>query len=105
MAWAILFAAALLEIVWAIALKNADGFTRVWPSVVGVTAALASFLLLAVALRSLPVGTAYAVWVGVGAAGVVVAGILLLGENANLPRLGFVTLILLGVVGLRLTEG
>ena len=70
MAWLFLVAAGLLEIVWAIALKQSDGFTRLWPSVIGISTALASFLLLTMALRHLPVGTAYAVWVGIGAIGV-----------------------------------
>ncbi|WP_199433986.1 quaternary ammonium compound efflux SMR transporter SugE [Qaidamihabitans albus] len=104
MAWAVLLVAALLELVWALALKQADGFSRLWPSVLGVGAAAVSFVLLTFALRSLPVGTAYAVWVGVGAFGVAVLGIVALGESASLPRLGFLALILAGVIGLRLVE-
>lgn len=103
-AWVLLIAASLLEIVWAIALKHADGFTRLWPSVLGVTVAWASFFLLAAALKSLPVGTAYAVWVGIGALGVALAGILALGEPAGPARLGFLALIVTGVVGLKLIE-
>jgi quaternary ammonium compound-resistance protein SugE len=105
MAWAILVGAGLLEIVWAIALKHADGFTRFWPSVVGLVAAAVSFVMLSSALRSLPVGTAYAVWVGIGALGVALAGIVALGESASPLRLGFLVLILVGVIGLKIVEG
>ena len=103
-AWLVLIVAGLLEIVWAIALKHAEGFTRLWPSVLGIGVSLASFILLALALRSLPVGTAYAIWVGIGTLGVTVAGILTLGEPATLARLGFLALIVIGVAGLRLIE-
>jgi quaternary ammonium compound-resistance protein SugE len=105
MAWAILVGAGLLEIVWAISLKYTDGFTRFWPSAIGIAAALVSFLLLATALKSLPVGTAYAVWVGIGAVGVAITGIIALGESASLLRIGFLCLILIGIVGLKLVEG
>ena len=104
MAWALLIAASVLEIVWAIALKQADGFTRLWPSVVGLTAAWASFLLLTAALKSLPVGTAYGVWVGIGMLGVALAGIFALGEPASPLRIVFLALIVLGVVGLKFVE-
>lgn len=105
MAWTILVGAGLLEIVWAIALKYTDGFTRFWPSVVGVTAAAVSFFMLSTALKSLPVGTAYAVWVGVGALGVAIAGIVALGEDASPLRLVFLALILVGIIGLKIVEG
>ena len=105
MAWTVLVGAGLLEIVWAIALKHADGFTRFWPSAIGRAAAVVSFVLLSTALRSLPVGTAYAVWVGVGALGVAITGIVALGESASLLRLGLLALILIGIVGLTLVEG
>lgn len=104
MAWALLVVAGLLEIVWATALKQSDGFSRLWPSVIGVGAATISFVLLSAALRSLPVGTAYAVWVGIGALGVAVAGVVLQGEPASPVRAGFLLLILAGVVGLRALE-
>ena len=104
MAWLLLLAAGLLEIVWAIALKQSEGFTRLWPSVIGVSTALASFLLLTMALRHLPVGTAYAIWVGIGAIGVALVGILALGEAASPTRLALLTLILIGIVGLKLVE-
>ncbi|HLT01196.1 MAG TPA: SMR family transporter, partial [Geminicoccaceae bacterium] len=97
--------AGLLEVVWAIALKQTDGFTRLWPSVIGITAAVVSFVMLSSALKSLPVGTAYAVWVGIGALGVALAGIVALGESAAPLRVGFLALILIGVVGLKVVEG
>jgi quaternary ammonium compound-resistance protein SugE len=105
MAWLILVCAGLLEIVWATALKQSEGFTRLWPSIVGIGGALLSFVLLALALRQLPAGTGYAIWVGIGAVGVVVAGIILLGEAASAGRLLFLSLIVVGIVGLRLVEG
>ncbi|MFJ5043219.1 multidrug efflux SMR transporter [Streptomyces sp. NPDC098077] len=103
MAWVILTAAGLLEIVWALALKESNGFTRLWPSVIGVSFALLSFVLLTFALREVPVGTGYAVWVGIGAAGVVTAGVVQ-GEAASAARLACVVAIIAGVVGLRLLE-
>lgn len=105
MAWLILTSAGLLEIVWAIALKHADGFTRLWPSVIALATAWLSFALLSFALKSLPVGTAYAVWVGIGAVGVAVVGILLLGEGVSPLRLSFLAMITIGIAGLRLTGG
>lgn len=103
-AWVMLLGAGLLEIAWATALKQSDGFTRLWPSALGITLSLTSFILLAVALQNLPVGTAYAVWVGIGALGVALAGMLVLGEPATLARVGFLTLIVIGVAGLKLVE-
>src|SRR5690606_34211432 len=105
MAWLILLVAGLLEIVWAIAMKHAEGFTRWWPSVITVVAAVASMVLLALAMRHLPVGTAYAVWGGGGAAGVAAAGITCLGESASPGRIACLLLVLAGVVGLRVVEG
>jgi quaternary ammonium compound-resistance protein SugE len=105
MAWAILIGAGLLEIVWAITLKYTDGFTRFWPSAIGLAAAVTSFAMLSVALKSLPVGTAYAVWVGIGAVGVAMAGILALGESASPLRLGILALILVGIIGLKIVKG
>jgi quaternary ammonium compound-resistance protein SugE len=103
-AWPLLIAAGLLEIVWAVALKRADGLTRLWPSVVGLAAMIASAGLLTLTLRVLPVGTAYVVWVGIGAMGVALAGILAFGEQASYTRLICLALILAGVVGLRLFD-
>lgn len=102
MAWVILFFAGLLEIAWAIGLKYTEGFTRLWPSVWTVAALVASFLLLGLAMKSLPVGTAYSVWVGIGAVGTVILGIWLFHEPINALRLISVGLILAGVIGLKL---
>lgn len=104
MAWTLLIAAGLLEIVWAVALKDAEGFSRLWPSVIGITAAWISFALLTLALRTLPVGTAYAVWTGIGVLGVAVVGILAHDESASVARLALLTLILVGIVGLKVVE-
>jgi quaternary ammonium compound-resistance protein SugE len=87
MSWIILFIAGLLEVVWAIGLKYTHGFTRLTPSVITVTAMIVSIVLLSWAMRSLPVGTAYAVWTGIGAVGAAITGILLLGESASLARI------------------
>ena len=103
-AWPVLIAAGLLEIVWAIALKRADGLTRWWPSIVGLTAMIASGVLLTLTLRVLPIGTAYVAWVGIGAIGVALAGIFVFGEAASSTRLICLALILTGVVGLRLIK-
>ncbi|XXY44200.1 quaternary ammonium compound efflux SMR transporter SugE [Sorangium sp. So ce269] len=105
MAWALLVGAGLLEIVWAIGLKHTEGFTRLWPSVLSVGAAALSFYMLSISLKSLPVGTAYAAWVGVGALGVALAGIVALGESASPLRLLFLAVILAGIIGLKLVEG
>jgi quaternary ammonium compound-resistance protein SugE len=104
MGWTYLLAAGLLEIAWATALKFSDGFTRFWPSAIGICAAAASFWLLMLALETLPVGTAYAVWAGIGVAGVALFGVLALGEPAAASRLGFLALILIGIIGLKLSE-
>ena len=102
MNWTLLFIAGLLEVAWAIGLKYTEGFTRLWPSLGTAAAMLASVGLLGVAMRDLPVGTAYAVWVGVGAVGTVALGIVLFGESASLPRLLSVGLIVAGIIGLKL---
>jgi quaternary ammonium compound-resistance protein SugE len=104
MSWLLLTGAGLLEIIWAIALKQAGGFTRFWPSVIGIVSAIISFVMLSLALKQLPVGTAYAVWVGIGALGVALAGIVAFGESASPMRLGLLALILIGVIGLKLVE-
>jgi len=103
MAWVFLFIAGLLEITWAIGLKYTDGFSKFWPSVGTVAAMAASIGLLGLALKELPVGTAYAIWTGIGAAGTVVMGIILFGEAATVARLACVALIVAGIVGLKLT--
>ena len=102
MAWLLLIIAGLCEIVWAIGLKYAEGFTRLWPSVITVVAMLVSIVLLGYAMKSLPVGTSYAVWVGVGAVGTAVLGIVLLGESASPGRLASLALIVAGIIGLKL---
>ncbi|GAA2794820.1 multidrug efflux SMR transporter [Saccharopolyspora taberi] len=104
MAWIVLLVAGALEIVWSLALKHADGLSRLWPSVLGIGVAMVSLAMLSVALKDLPVGTAYAVWVGIGTVGVAVAGMLVLGEPVTWPRLVFLALIVAGVAGLKLVE-
>ena len=102
MAWIALFVAGLLEIGWAIGLKYTEGFTRLGPTTWTIAAMVASVVLLGWAMKTLPVGTAYAVWTGIGAAGTVILGILLFGEPATAIRLACVGLILTGIVGLKL---
>lgn len=102
MNWVILVLAGLFEIGWAIGLKYTDGFTRLWPTVGTVLAMAISLGLLGIAMKSLPVGTAYAVWVGVGAVGTAILGIVLLGEPANAGRMVSLGLIIAGIVGLKL---
>lgn len=102
MNWLILVLAGLFEIGWAIGLKYTDGFTRLWPTLGTVAAMAISLALLGIAMKSLPVGTAYAVWVGVGAVGTAILGIALLGEPANAGRLLSLALIVAGIVGLKL---
>ncbi|RAY81555.1 quaternary ammonium compound-resistance protein SugE [Enterobacter cloacae] len=103
MSWIILFIAGLLEVVWAIGLKYTHGFTRLTPSFITVTAMIVSIVLLSWAMRSLPVGTAYAVWTGIGAVGAAITGILLLGESASLARIASLALIVAGIIGLKLS--
>ena len=102
MNWFILIIAGLFEIGWAIGLKYTEGFTSLWPSVGTLLAMTISVGLLGIAMKSLPVGTAYAVWVGVGAVGTAILGIVLFGESANAGRLISLALILAGIVGLKL---
>ena len=102
MAWVYLLIAGLLETGWAIGLKYTEGFTRLWPSVLTVAAMAVSFLFLSLALKTLPVGTGYAVWTGIGAVGTVILGIVLLGEPATLGRLACIGLIVAGIAGLKL---
>lgn len=103
MPWIILVLAGLFEIAWAVGLKFTDGFTRFWPSVGTVAALLISIALLGLATKSLPIGTAYAVWTGIGAAGTVIVGMVFLGDPVTATRLACVGLILAGVFGLKLT--
>lgn len=105
MAWVLLIIAGLLEVCWAIGLKYTEGFTRLVPTVLTVLAIIASMVLLAIAARSLPIGTAYAVWVGIGALGAAVLGIVLFQESVTAPRLFFLALLLTSIIGLKLTSG
>jgi quaternary ammonium compound-resistance protein SugE len=104
MSWLLLIVAGLLEVGWAIGLKYTEGFTRFWPSVGTALAMIVSIVLLGVAMKSLPVGTAYAVWVGVGAVGTVILGIVLFGEPANALRIASIALVVAGIVGLKLAS-
>jgi len=104
MSWLVLVLAGLFEVGWAIGLKYTEGFTRVWPTVGTLFAMVISLGLLGIAMKSLPVGTAYAVWVGVGAVGTAILGIVLLGEPANAGRLVSLGLIVAGIVGLKLAS-
>ena len=104
MSWIILFIAGLFEIAWAIGLKYTEGFTRFWPTVGTLAAMALSVGLLGLAMKALPVGTAYAVWVGVGAVGTAILGIVLFGEAANAGRIASLGLIVAGIVGLKLAS-
>lgn len=103
MPWVLLVIAGLFEVAWAIGLKYTEGFTRLWPSAGTLAAMGLSVVLLGIAMRSLPVGTAYAVWTGIGAVGTVILGIVLFGEPATAARLVCVGLIVAGILGLKLT--
>ena len=105
MAWTLLLIAGLFEIAWAIGLKYTEGFTRLVPSVLTVAAMVVSVVCLALALRSIPVGTGYAVWTGIGAVGTAILGIVLFGESAGIARLACIGLIVAGIVGLKLVSG
>lgn len=105
MAWIALVIAGLFEVGWAVGLRYSDGFSRFWPSLGTLVAMLISVALLGFAVKSLPLGTAYAIWTGIGAVGAVLLGIVLFGESASLARLFCVALILSGIVGLKLVSG
>jgi quaternary ammonium compound-resistance protein SugE len=104
MAWIHLIIAGVLEIFWAISLKYTEGFSRLWPSVLTIVSMIASFYFLAQALKTIPVGTGYAIWTGIGAAGTAILGIILFSESAALPRLLCIGLIIGGIIGLKLTS-
>jgi quaternary ammonium compound-resistance protein SugE len=104
MPWLILVCAGVLETAWAVGLKFTDGFSRPWPTALTVVALVGSVWLLAIAVRSLPLGTAYAVWTGIGAVGTVIVGILRFGESASPSRLACVALIVAGLVGLKFVK-
>jgi quaternary ammonium compound-resistance protein SugE len=103
-AWLAVFLAGLLEVAWALGLKYSDGLTQFWPTLGMVAAICASFALMAIAFKSLPFGTAYALWAGIGAGGTMLVGILAFGEPADAVRISCLALIVLGVVGLKLTS-
>jgi quaternary ammonium compound-resistance protein SugE len=103
MEWMILILAGIFEILWAVGLKYTEGFTKLIPSLFTVTTAVLSFLLLSLAMRTLPLSISYAIWTGIGTIGTVMFGILWLGESASFMKLGFILLILVGIVGLKLS--
>ncbi|RXJ94488.1 quaternary ammonium compound-resistance protein SugE [Arcobacter sp. AHV-9/2010] len=103
MSWTILFLAGIFEIFWAVGLKYSDGFTKLFPTIFTIVTMIISFYLLSLALKALPIGTAYAVWVGIGTVGTVIAGIMLFGESMNLIRVISILFILIGIVGLKFT--
>jgi len=104
MAWIWLFVAGVLEVVWAIGLKYTEGFTRLVPSAITIAAMAASVFCLALALRTIPVGTGYAVWTGIGAVGVAILGMVLFGEPRTMLRIGCILLIVAGIVGLKMAS-
>ncbi|CAI1013649.1 MULTISPECIES: quaternary ammonium compound efflux SMR transporter SugE [Serratia] len=104
MAWIILLIAGLLEVVWAIGLKYTHGFTRLTPSIITVVAMVVSMVLLANAMKTLPAGTAYAVWTGIGAVGAAIMGMVLLGESTNIARIISLCLIVVGILGLKFSS-
>lgn len=104
MSWIYLIVAGIFEVVWAIGLKYSEGFSRFYPSVLTVIGMAISFYFLSLATRALPIGTAYAIWTGIGAVGAVVVGILLFNEPRHLTRLVFVGFILVGIIGLKITS-
>jgi quaternary ammonium compound-resistance protein SugE len=103
-AWLLLLAAGLLEIVWAIGLKYTEGFSRITPSVITIAAMIGSIWLLAMGLKSIPVGTGYAVWTGIGAVGTAILGIILFNEAATVARIACIGLIVAGILGLKLVS-
>jgi len=104
-AWVYLIIAALFECGWAIGLKYTDGFTRLWPSLFTIVAMIVSFELLSLAMKTIPVGTAYAIWTGIGAVGVAILGMVLFGESKDIARILCIVLIVAGVIGLKLFSG
>lgn len=103
MSWGILVLAGIFEIFWTIGLKYTDGFTKLIPSLFTIVAMLVSFWLLSLSLKTLPLGTAYAVWVGIGTIGTVIAGIMLFGDSINIIRIISIAFIILGIIGLKIT--
>ncbi|SFB13262.1 MULTISPECIES: quaternary ammonium compound efflux SMR transporter SugE [unclassified Bacillus (in: firmicutes)] len=105
MAWVYLLIAGIFEVVWAIGLKYSNGFSKLYPSVITVVGMAISFYFLALATKTLPIGTAYAIWTGIGAVGAVILGMILFNEPKDLMRIMFVTFILVGIIGLKFTAG
>lgn len=103
-AWLYLLFAGLLEVAWAISLKYTEGFTRLWPSIFTLTSLVASMFLLAKAANTLPIGTAYSVWVGIGAVGASILGIFLFKEPATAPRIVFLVMLVISIIGLKITS-
>lgn len=104
MNWILLFVAGLCEVLWAVALKYSEGWTRLWPSIIAIVGCVVSIILLSFPLKTMPAGSAYAIWVGIGIIGVALWGIFYFGESASLPRLLCIGLILVGVLGLKLIK-
>lgn len=104
MAWVILILAGIFEIIWASGLKYTDGFTKSVPSIITVVAMIVSFWLLSLAMRTLPLGTSYAIWTGIGTIGTVIFGIIWLGEAVSMAKLLFIAFILIGMIGLKVTS-
>jgi len=104
MAWVYLGVAGLLEIVWASAMKHSDGFTKLWPTIISLVGMVASMVLLAISMKTLPLGTAYSVWTGIGAAGAFVFGIVILGEQASFGRIAAAVLIVSGLILMKLSD-
>jgi len=102
MAWIYLFIAGLFEIGWAVGLKYTEGFTKLWPSVITIAIMVLSFYFLSSAVKTIPIGTAYAIWTGIGAVGTAILGIVLFGESKEFIRIFFILLIVIGIVGLKI---
>lgn len=102
MAWIYLFIAGLFEIGWAVGLKYTDGFTKLWPSVITIVGMVLSFYFLSSAVKTIPIGTAYAIWIGIGAVGTAILGIVLFNESKEFIRIFFILLIVIGIVGLKI---
>lgn len=104
MAWVYLLLAGLFEVIWAVKLKDTEGFSKLYPSLITLFAMVLSFILLAQSLKTLPIGTAYAIWTGIGAVGAVIYGIYFLGEPATLIRIGCIALIIIAIIGLKISH-
>jgi quaternary ammonium compound-resistance protein SugE len=101
MSWLYLFIAGLFEIGWAVGLKYTEGFTKLWPSIITIATMILSFYFLSTAVKTIPIGTAYAIWTGIGAVGTAILGIILFGESKEFMRMLFILLIIIGIVGLK----